>query len=94
MLEFPEDWTAVTVETRYPLADSLLVSQLFRADGEVDGYLPEGTWTHLLSGERREGRTGTGSSTASMRYRCMCASARSWPVARSPTGPTTTTWPG
>jgi alpha-D-xyloside xylohydrolase len=55
LLEFPEDRTATTLETQYLLGDSLLVAPVFSADGWVDYYLPKGTWTHLLSGEKREG---------------------------------------
>jgi alpha-D-xyloside xylohydrolase len=32
-----------------------MVSPVFSASGDVLYYLPEGTWTHLLSGEKREG---------------------------------------
>ena len=55
VLEFPEDRTAATIETQYLLGDSLLVAPVFSADGEVDFYLPEGTWTSLLSGEQLTG---------------------------------------
>ena len=37
--------------------ESLLVAPVFREDGQVTFYLPRGTWTHLLSGEKREGGT-------------------------------------
>jgi len=38
------------------LGSSLLVAPVFSDDGEVTVYLPEGRWTHLLSGELVEGR--------------------------------------
>lgn len=51
MLELPADRTAATVDTQYMLGDSLLVAPVFSAEGTVSFYVPEGTWTHLLSGE-------------------------------------------
>jgi len=50
-LEFPEDRAAATVETQYMLGDSLLVAPVFTAEGDVDVYVPDGIWTHLLTGE-------------------------------------------
>ncbi|MGQ4358160.1 hypothetical protein ACN6LJ_001783 [Streptomyces drozdowiczii] len=29
----------------------MLVAPVFTEDGQVEYYLPEGTWTHLLTGE-------------------------------------------
>ena len=40
---------------QYMLGDSLLVAPIFREDGVGEYYLPEGTWTHLLSGEELGG---------------------------------------
>jgi alpha-D-xyloside xylohydrolase len=37
------------------LGDSLLVAPVFSSDGIVDFYLPQGEWTHLLTGEVRQG---------------------------------------
>jgi alpha-D-xyloside xylohydrolase len=37
------------------LGDSLLVAPVFSEDGSVDYYLPEGRWTHLLTGEVQAG---------------------------------------
>ncbi len=55
VLEFPEDRTAATVETQYMLGDALLVAPVFSAAGDVDVYVPEGTWTNLLSGAQVTG---------------------------------------
>ncbi|GAB3763657.1 alpha-xylosidase [Microlunatus parietis] len=55
VLEFPHDRGAVAVQTQYLLGDRLLVAPVFRADGRADFYLPEGTWTHALTGERLSG---------------------------------------
>jgi alpha-D-xyloside xylohydrolase len=37
------------------LGDALLVAPVFTESGAVDYYLPAGSWTHLLTGEVREG---------------------------------------
>ncbi|MFE4721706.1 alpha-xylosidase, partial [Streptomyces sp. NPDC056728] len=55
LLEFPEDPACHTLDRQYMLGDDLLVAPVFSADGSVEYYVPEGTWTHLLSGERVEG---------------------------------------
>ncbi|CAM2802526.1 alpha-xylosidase [Actinomyces slackii] len=49
-LEFPDDPGARDVDTQYMLGDSLLVAPVMDADGEVDVYLPEGTWTSWWDG--------------------------------------------
>src|SRR5665648_759059 len=49
LLEFPQDRSAASVDTQYMLGESLLVAPVFSADGVVEYYLPEGTWTHLLT---------------------------------------------
>ena len=50
VLEFPDDPGAATVDTQYMLGDALLVAPVLSADGTVDVYVPEGTWTSLLDG--------------------------------------------
>jgi alpha-D-xyloside xylohydrolase len=55
MMEFPDDRSAATVDTQYMLGDSLLVAPVFDAEGDVELYVPDGTWTHLLTGERTIG---------------------------------------
>ena len=37
------------------LGDALLVAPVFREDKVAQYYLPEGTWTELLTGETKEG---------------------------------------
>lgn len=53
--EFPEDPACAYLDRQYMLGDALLVAPVFSADHTVQYYLPEGRWTHLLSGEVREG---------------------------------------
>lgn len=55
VLEFPDDRTAVTLDTQYMLGESLLVAPVFTAEGRVEYYVPGGTWTHLLTGTQVTG---------------------------------------
>jgi alpha-D-xyloside xylohydrolase len=50
VLEFPDDPACTHLERQYMLGDDLLVAPVFRADGDVSYYVPEGTWTHVLTG--------------------------------------------
>ena len=43
------------IRDRYMLGDALLVAPVFREDKVAQYYLPEGTWTELLTGETKEG---------------------------------------
>ncbi len=54
-MEFPWDPACDTLDRQYMFGDSLLVAPVFRKDGCVSYYLPEGTWTHLLDGRVQEG---------------------------------------
>lgn len=55
VLEFPEDPACRTLDRQYMLGPDLLVAPVFTEDGEVEFYVPEGTWTSLLTGERLTG---------------------------------------
>ncbi|MUT67582.1 alpha-xylosidase [Paenibacillus sp. NEAU-GSW1] len=55
VLEFPEDPTAEFLDRQYMLGDSILVAPVFSENGQVTYYLPEGRWTHLLTGASIEG---------------------------------------
>jgi len=57
MLEFPDDRTCAYLDQQYMLGDSLLIAPVFREDGNVTYYLPEGVWTNFISGERLSGGT-------------------------------------
>jgi alpha-D-xyloside xylohydrolase len=54
LLEFPDDPTSRSLDRQYMLGDNLLVAPVFH-DSRAEYYLPRGTWTHLLTGEVREG---------------------------------------
>ncbi len=43
------------LDTQYMLGDALLVAPVLREDSAAEYYLPEGCWTHLLSGEVKQG---------------------------------------
>lgn len=55
VLEFPDDPACHTLDRQYMLGPDLLVAPVFTAEGDVEFYVPEGTWTHLLTGETVEG---------------------------------------
>lgn len=48
VLEYPQDRMCRYLDLQYMLGDALLVSPVFRESGEVEYYLPEGRWVHLL----------------------------------------------
>jgi alpha-D-xyloside xylohydrolase len=54
-LEFPEDPACDTLDRQYMLGGSLLVAPVLTEEGSVSYYLPEGRWTHLLTGEVQAG---------------------------------------
>jgi alpha-D-xyloside xylohydrolase len=51
MMEFPADRTAEHLDRQYMLGQHILVAPVFSAAGDVEFYLPEGTWVGLLTGE-------------------------------------------
>ena len=55
LLEFPDDPASDTLDRQYLLGPALLVAPVMTEDGEATYYLPEGRWTHVLSGDVREG---------------------------------------
>lgn len=55
VLEFTEDKNCAYLATQYMLGDSLLVAPIFNDQSMAEYYLPEGTWTSLLTGEVKEG---------------------------------------
>ena len=56
-LDFPEDRACDTLDRQYMFGSSLLAAPIFKESGEVDYYLPKGTWVNLITGETREGGT-------------------------------------
>ena len=56
VMEFTYDPACDYLDRQYMLGDSLLVAPIFSSDGSVTYYLPHGTWTHFMTGERPRGR--------------------------------------
>ena len=54
-LEFGDDTATGYLDRQYMLGGDLLVAPVFTADGMVEFYLPAGTWTSYLTGERVTG---------------------------------------
>ncbi len=55
LLEYPTDPACDYLDRQYMLGDSLLVAPVFSEDGLVSYYVPQGRWTHYLSGEKISG---------------------------------------
>ena len=55
VLEFPEDRNCAYLANQYMLGDSLLVAPVLNDRGQAEYYLPEGSWTHVLTGEVKQG---------------------------------------
>lgn len=56
-LEFGDDPATDYLDRQYLLGAELLVAPVFSAAGDVQYYLPAGTWTNYLTGERATGPT-------------------------------------
>ena len=57
VFEFTEDPGCAYLDQQYMMGESLMAAPILREDGSSDYFLPKGTWTHLLSGEVRQGGT-------------------------------------
>ncbi|MDU0349351.1 alpha-xylosidase [Actinomyces sp. MRS3W] len=57
-MQFPQDPAARDLDLQYMLGPDLLVAPVFRPDGAVDIYLPQGVWRHLIDGEVVDCRAG------------------------------------
>ncbi|MBB4910059.1 alpha-xylosidase [Actinophytocola algeriensis] len=55
VVEFPDDPACTHLDRQYMLGPDLLVAPVFREDGVVDYYVPDGSWTHYLTGEEVTG---------------------------------------
>ena len=54
-LQFPHDPAARYLDRQYMIGDELLVAPVFSTAGEVEYYLPSGSWTNYLTGETVQG---------------------------------------
>lgn len=55
VMEFEDDPACDYLDRQYMLGEALLVAPVFSPDGTVSYYLPSGTWTNFITGERVEG---------------------------------------
>ncbi len=55
LLEYPQDPGCRLLDRQYLFGDALLVAPVFHPEGEVEYYLPQGSWVNLLTGERLQG---------------------------------------
>jgi len=55
VLEFNDDPACKYLDQQYMLGESLLVAPVFNPEGEASYYVPEGTWTNFLTGEKVQG---------------------------------------
>ena len=55
VMEFTDDPNCGYLALQYMLGDSLLVAPIFNDKSMAEYYLPEGIWTDLLTGERKNG---------------------------------------
>jgi alpha-D-xyloside xylohydrolase len=55
VLEFPDDPGCAHLDRQYMLGPDLLVAPVFSDDGDVTYYVPEGVWTHFVTGEQVTG---------------------------------------
>ena len=92
VLAFPDDPTAAYLDRQYLLGPDLLVAPVFTESGDVELYLPAGTWTsaaHRRAGDGRRlaPRAARVRLAAAVRAGGRGAAA----AARARTGPTRTT---
>lgn len=55
ILEYQMDPAVRYLDQQYMLGKSILVAPIFNEEGRGEYYLPDGTWSHLLSGEEKQG---------------------------------------
>lgn len=55
VLEFPGDICCEDLDRQYMLGGSILVAPILNENGSAVFYLPEGEWTHFLSGAVKHG---------------------------------------
>ncbi len=57
VMEFPQERACEDLDLQYMLGENLLVCPIFNEDSMAEYYLPQGKWTHLLTGETAKGGT-------------------------------------
>lgn len=56
VIEFTEDLNTHYLDRQYMLGDGILVAPIMNTEGIGECYLPEGTWTHLITGTIYQGQ--------------------------------------
>ena len=51
VIDYAKDPACLYLDRQYMFGDNLLVAPILNENGNGEYYLPEGTWTHILSGE-------------------------------------------
>ncbi len=79
-LEFPDDPAVAYLDRQYMLGADILVAPVFTATGDVEFYLPAGTWTNLLTGEEVERWRVAARASRVHVAAALCAARRGHPV--------------
>lgn len=57
VLSYTNDPVAANLDRQYMLGENLLIAPIFNNQGVAEFYLPEGKWTHILTGKIYDGKT-------------------------------------
>ena len=55
VIDYADDPACLTLDRQYMFGDNILVAPILNENGTAEFYLPEGTWTDIISGEVLEG---------------------------------------
>ena len=55
VIDYADDPACLYLDKQYMLGDDLLCAPIMNSEGTADVYLPEGTWTDIITGETYEG---------------------------------------
>jgi alpha-D-xyloside xylohydrolase len=53
--EFPGDPGCSMIDRQYMLGEALMVAPIFNSEGQAEYFLPEGKWTHFITGKELRG---------------------------------------
>lgn len=55
VIDFENDPACLSLDRQYMFGDNILVAPIFNDEGTAEFYVPEGTWTDIISGKQYEG---------------------------------------
>jgi alpha-D-xyloside xylohydrolase len=55
VMEYASDPACLYLDRQYMFGDNILVAPILNETGDAEYYLPEGTWTNIISGEEIQG---------------------------------------